>query len=175
MTRQYLIPTTLVTGLLFSISVSATDPDYPRIPRAKMPDYMPMYDMPYPDRGMQRFEPPPFAAFSDFPTVEELSRMVPSEPLTEDRIKKRFADRKAKLKKLLDQDRQAAVKYAQDFSKYQKQQSDNLVKLMARAEKRRTAILKNLEAQEQRILEQFRKQQGVTEPTASPKPAPAAE
>lgn len=158
MTRKRLISATLLSGLFISLSAVATDPDYPRIPRGAMPDRMPMYDMPPRGMSMPRFNQPPPASFSDFPTAAELDRMMPAEPVTEEQIKKRFSARKENLKKMLDQDRKAAVKYAQDFSRYQKQQSDNLVKLMARAEKRRTAIFKRLEEQEKRVLEQFRQQ-----------------
>ena len=174
MTRERSITAILVTGLFLSLSTYAQDPDYPRGSNRMMPERMPMLDMPYPAMDVPPYIPPPPGAFTDFPTAAELSRMVPREPITEDRIKKRFADRKEKLKKLLDQDRKAAVKYAQDFSKYQKQQADNLVKLMAKAEQRRTAIFKRLEAQEKRVLEQFRQQQqGGTEQTQTPASEPA--
>ena len=163
MTSKRLISATLLSGLFMSPSAVATDPDYPRIPREAMPDRMPMYDMPPRGMSMPRFNQPPPTSFSDFPTAAELASMMPSEPVTEEQIKQRFSARKEKLKKMLDQDRKAAVEYAQDFSRYQKQQSDNLVKLMARAEKRRTAIFKRLEEQEKRVLEQFRQRNQAPE------------
>lgn len=104
--------------------------------------------------------PPPAEApmkFADFPSAEELARMTPPKPMTEEKIKQRFAQRKTMLNKVLEKDRKAAEKYAQEFSRYQKHQSDSLAQLMARAEKRREQMLQRLDEQEQRVLENFRK------------------
>ena len=159
MITQRLILTLIVSAAWLPGTVLADSFDYPPPMWDSMSENMPMHDMRYPPRNRRFLPPPPGPDFSDFPTVEELARMTPPEPVTEETIKSRFSQRKEQLKKFMEQDRKAAVKYAQDFSKYQKQQADNLVKLMAMAEKRRTAILKQLEEQEQIVLERFRQQQ----------------
>ena len=114
--------------------------------------------------------PPPVEApmkFADFPSAEELARMTPPKPMTEEKIKQRFAQRKTMLNKVLEKDRKAAEKYAQEFSRYQKHQSDSLAQLMARAEKRREQMLQRLDEQEQRVLENFRKRTAPAENQAS--------
>lgn len=106
--------------------------------------------------------------FKDFPTADELARMTPPDPMTEEKIKQRFAKRKSVMNKVLEKDRKAAEKYAQEFSRFQKHQSDSLAQLMARAEKRREQMLQRLDEQEQQVLENFRKHTTPAENTAAP-------
>lgn len=108
--------------------------------------------------------------FTHFPTPDELARLAPAEPepLTEQKIKQQFAQRKAQLSKALDKDRQAAEQYAKDFARYQKHQASNLVQLMAKAEKQRVKILEDLDAQEQRVLQQFQQRQTEAEINSTP-------
>ena len=112
--------------------------------------------MPRPD-----FMPPEFnpQAFANFPTPEELARMTPPEPMTEERILKRYAQLKQAMQKNNEQDRKEAEKYAQDFAKYQKYQAEQLHKIMAQAEQQRNNMLTKIAQQEQRALERFRQQQ----------------
>lgn len=107
--------------------------------------------------------------FTHFPTPDELARLAPSEPepLTEQKIKQQFAQRKAKLSEALDKDRQAADQYAKDFARYQKHQANSLIQLMAKAEKQRVKVLEDLDAQEQRVLQQFQQRQTEAESSNS--------
>ncbi len=99
--------------------------------------------------------PPKRIPMPKFPTAQELEKMAPPEPLTEEKIKERFAKRKARINETLERDRKAAEKYAQDYARLQKHQADSLAELMARAEKRREAILKRIDEMEQRVLQRF--------------------
>ena len=136
-----------------------------------MPDNMPMNgDMPHhgmmiQDEMMQQataqpfFTPPPTPerpSFAEFPTPDELSRLVPPEPLTEVKIKQRFANQRETLQKAIAQDRKRAEQYARDFARYQKYQAEQLANIMAAAEKQRELMLKRLDQREQRVLENFR-------------------
>jgi len=98
-------------------------------------------------------------AFANFPTPEEMARMTPPEPMTEERIRQRYAKIKENIQKSNEQDRKEAEKYAQDFSKYQKYQAEQLRKIMAQAEQQRSNMLTKIAQQEQRALERFRQQQ----------------
>ena len=98
----------------------------------------------------------PRPSFSDFPTPEELARMTPPEPITEEKIKKRFAKHRARVEETIAFDRKQAEKYAKDFARYQKHQADQLAKIMARAEKQREQLLNRVNQYEQRALENFR-------------------
>lgn len=97
--------------------------------------------------------PPPL------PSPRELARMVPPQPMTEDTIKAHFAKQREHIIAANERARKAAQKYAEDFARYQKMQSDRLVDLMARAEKRREDVLKRLQHSEQRALDSFRARQ----------------
>jgi len=110
--------------------------------------------------------------FPGFPSPEELARMAPPEPMTEDKIKQRFAKRLADLNESLDRDRKQAEKYAKDFARLQKFQADRLAEIMAQAEKRREAMVERLKQREQQVLEQFRQQQ---QPAAEKAPAAKAD
>jgi len=138
--------------------------------QAQMAPHSQDYESMKPPHFMPPQSPAP-KPFTEFPTADELARMAPPEPMTEEKIKQRFAKEKAFLTKALDKDRQAAVKYAQDFSRYQKHQSDSLVKLMSRAEKRREQMLKRLEDREQQVLEHFRKRNSAPEKSSTPEAA----
>ncbi len=94
--------------------------------------------------------------FSDFPTPEELARLAPPEPLTEAKIRQRFAEQREILQKAIEQDRKRAEKYARDFARYQKYQAQQLADIMAQAEKHRDQMLKRLDQREQQVLENFR-------------------
>lgn len=116
---------------------------------------------------MQRMAPRKPSMYQ-FPSPQELARMAPPEPMTEKRIQERFAKQRAQMTEALDRDREAATRYAQDFSRYQKQQSDALAELMARAETRREAMLKRLDEREQQVLERFRQHQQAQDDAAKP-------
>ena len=123
-------------------------------------------NMPMHQQNMQR---PAFKAptapqrpsFSEFPTPEELSRMTPPEPMTAEKIKQRFAKRKARIAETIAHDRKQAERYAKDFARFQKHQADQLAKIMARAEKNREALLTRINKREQQVLENFRKREAT--------------
>ena len=94
-------------------------------------------------------------SFPDFPTPEQLSNMVPPEPMTAEKIKDRFAKRKAMLTESLERDRKSAEKYAQNFARYQKHQAETLASIMKKAEERRQQTLENLEQQEKHALAKY--------------------
>ncbi len=94
--------------------------------------------------------------FSGFPTPEELARLAPPEPLTEAKIRQRFAEQREILQKAIEQDRKRAQKYARDFARYQKYQAQQLADIMAQAEQHRQQMLKRLDQREQRVLQNFR-------------------
>ena len=102
--------------------------------------------------------------FTEFPTPDELSRMTPPEPMTEEKIKARFAKRKAHVEEIVAQDRKHAEKYAKDFARFQKHQADQLAKIMSRAEKQRAAMLGRIDKREQRVLENFRQRNADKNP-----------
>ena len=109
-----------------------------------------------------QYTPPPVAqrpAFVDFPTPQELARMTPPDPLTEQTIKQHFTKMKERAEKINAQDRKQAEKYAHDFARYQKFQAEQLKKMMDRAEQQRARILARIEEREQRMLEHFRELQ----------------
>ena len=109
-----------------------------------------------PDFMPSEFNP---AAFANFPTPEELARMTPPEPMTEEKIRQRYAKIKENILKSNEQDRKEAEKYARDFAKYQKYQAEQLHNIMAQAEQHRSNMLTKIAQQEQRELERFRQQQ----------------
>ena len=158
MMKTNLVLASMLSGLLLSTAVQAGEPPYP-MANSRMADRMA-----YPDRSPPPLKPRKRRLSNDFPTQQELARLVPPEPVTEASIKERFAKRKAKMTEMLDRDRQAAEKYAQDFARYQKEQANRLVELMSRAEKRREGILKRLDQQEQRALQYFRERTGAQAP-----------
>ncbi len=163
-----LISTTTLALISFNLPVSAQQPAPIQNQHSKM--HEPMMN----GQGMQmhrpdmrppmrppEFMPPnrPPRMMPDFPSPQELARMAPPEPMTEEKIKQRFAKQKEELQASLDRDRKAAEKYASDFARLQKYQADRLAEMMARAEDRRAQMLQRLEEQEKRVLEQFREQQ----------------
>lgn len=117
----------------------------------------------------QNMKPPAFKnpgmpqrpTFSEFPTPDELARMTPPEPMTEEKIKQRFEKRKARIAEHIQMDRKQAEKYAKDFARFQKHQADQLAKIMARAEKSREDLLARINKREQQALENFRKRQAA--------------
>ena len=84
--------------------------------------------------------------------------MTPPEPMTEEKIRQRYAKIKENILKSNEQDRKEAEKYARDFAKYQKYQAEQLRKIMAQAEQQRSNMLTKIAQQEQRALERFRQQ-----------------
>lgn len=100
--------------------------------------------------------------FDEFPTPEELARMTPPEPVTEDKIRQRFAKQKARVEKIIAQDRKRAEKYAKDFARFQKHQADQLAKIMAKAEQQREIMFNNISKREQQVLETFRQRKQHT-------------
>ena len=160
MTKTSLLLAALASGLIAGAPAQA-QPPYPGADDmharpdsrgAMMPPRMP------------RMAPPSrMPPAHQFPSPDELARMVPPEPLTEEQIRERFASQRAQLKEMIERDREAATRYAQDFAKYQKQQSDMLARMMSRAEKKREAMLKALDSSEQMVLERFRQYQQAEE------------
>jgi hypothetical protein len=149
---------TALALLSFSHLASAQPPSpayqpQPMMQRDNMPHAMRYPDFQRPERPSQ-FMPA-------FPSPEELSRIAPPEPMTEEKIKQRFAKQKEDLQANLDRDRKAAEKYAADFARFQKYQADRLTEIMARAEERRGQMLQRLEEREKRVLLQFREQQAA--------------
>lgn len=116
-------------------------------------------NMPMHQQTMQRpvFVAPDLPEFTKFPTADELARMTPPEPMTEEKIKQRFAKRKARVEEAVARDRKQAEKYAKDFARFQKHQADQLAKIMAQAEKQREAMINRITKREQQVLENFRK------------------
>jgi len=108
------------------------------------------------------FTPPPAAkrpVIPDFPTPQELARITPPEPMTEAKIKQRFAEQREVLQTAIERDRKRAEKYARDFDRYQKYQAQQLARIMADAERQRESMLKHIDQREQRVLENFRQHQ----------------
>lgn len=110
-----------------------------------------MQNMPAAPQAMPR------PVFSEFPTPEELARMTPPEPITEEMIKKRFSKIRKHVEETTSRDRKQAEKYARDFARFQQYQADQLAKIMARAEKQREKLLNRVNEREQQALENFRK------------------
>jgi len=92
----------------------------------------------------------------NFPSATEMRMMS---PMTEKKINERFAIQKANLQKIIDNDKKAAAKYAEDFAKYQKSQADQLKKMMTDADKQRAKTMENLELQHQMALQHLKKMQ----------------
>ena len=124
--------------------------------------------MPYRSMPRPQYPRPPKP---DFPSAEQLSRMLPPEPVTEDAIKQRFAEQRAHLTEELDRDRKAAEEYAKDFARMQKYRAEQLAEMMARAEQRREAMLQRLDEHEQAILQRFRQRQQPDAEVPAEKPA----
>jgi len=80
-------------------------------------------------------------------------------PMTEDVLKKRFDIQLKITKQQMAFDKRQADAYAANFARYQKQQADDLHKMMAQAEKQRQFTIKRLESQQQYFLTQFSKYQ----------------
>lgn len=174
------IPTTIIALTLLGFtglaSAQPPQPGYPghpmmhgdNMPHPMMRGQNMPHPMPHPDLAPPRM--PPMIA-PGFPSPEELARMAPPEPMTEEKIKDRFAKQKVELQASLERDRKAAAKYASDFARLQKFQADRLAEIMAKAEERRESMLQRLEEQEKRALEQFREQQKPLEKPAADKEA----
>ena len=135
-----------------------------------MPEHKSMHAAKKPHRNMPRpkYKRPTKPAF---PSAEQLSRMLPPEPVTEEAIKKRFAEQRAHLTEELERDRKAAEEYAKDFARMQKYRAEQLAEMMARAEKRREAVVQRLNEREQAILERFRQRQQPEAEKPAEKPA----
>lgn len=162
MIKTSMLSATISAVLFLSSTASAQAPQMPK------QDYYsaPSMGGPMKHHGMKppRFTPPPpppKMKMPNFPSAAELARMAPPEPMTEEKIKARFAKRKAALNEVMDRDRKAAEKYAQDFARLQKYQADRLAEIMSKAEKQREARLKRLDEQEQKMLERFRQSQSA--------------
>jgi hypothetical protein len=164
MRKTSFIATALVAGLMSSTTLQA------------QPPYAGAADMAAnnPTRGamqaprLPRMSPSRTPAVHQFPSPGELARLVPPEPMTEARIQQQFAAQREQLLDMIERDRDAATRYAQDFAKYQKQQADALKDLMSRAEKRREAMLQHLDKREQQVLERFRQYQQAKQSAAEP-------
>lgn len=111
------------------------------------------------------------APYPNFPTPEQLANMAPAEPMTEEKIKARFTQRKAHMTAALERDRKSAEQYARNFARMQKHQADKLADIMANAEKRREKILKSINEQQQRVLENFRNRNTSIGPKPKLEPA----
>ena len=159
---------TTLYSAAFLVAYSFSSTSFAQSPQAmpmqgSMPQHM---NMPM---HQQNMKPPAFnsqkaaqrLSFSEFPTPDELSRMTPPEPMTEEKIKQRFEKRKARIAETIAHDRKQAEKYAKDFARFQKHQSDQLAKIMARAEKNREALLTRINKREQQVLENFRKREAA--------------
>ena len=162
---------TLTALLTFSFNVMAQAPAQTYMPQHPMHQKtMPMQgNMPFPSpmENQNGFSNMPFP---NFPTPEEMAKLTPPEPMTIDKIKSRFAQRKTMLTESLERDRKSAEKYARDFAKYQKHQADMLAEIMAKAEQRRNDMLVGLENQEKDALvqfEEYQQQKSVKGPAAS--------
>ncbi len=163
-----LISTTTLALISFNLPLAAQQqiPSYPQHPQMHQSmmngPMMHGQDMRPPMRPPEFKRPDMPPRFTpDFPSPQELARMAPPEPMTEEKIKQRFAKQKEDLQANLDRDRKAAEKYAADFARFQKYQADRLTEIMARAEERRGQMLQRLEEQEKRVLLQFREQQAA--------------
>lgn len=155
--------TTLFSAALIA-TYSLTGTSFAQNPQA-MPDHKnmqhhmnsPMHQQNMPPAAFKPSGAPPRPSFSEFPTPEELARMTPPEPMTEEKIKQHFAKRIARINETISLDRKRAEKYAKDFARFQKHQADQLAKIMAKAEKQRERLLSRINKQEQKALENFRK------------------
>ncbi len=139
-------------------------PQKPMPPRYRQRDYQPRA---YPERRYPR-QPRPA-----FPSPQQLDRMTPAEPLSEETIKQYYAERRARMEERLKRDREAASSYSTDFEKLQQHENETLKKMMDRAEQRGAAMLKRLQEQEQRSLERYKKYQETA--AKSEKPAQPAQ
>ncbi len=169
MIKTSMLSAAITAAMLTSSAGLAQAPQQPQPGAANAPMGNPMMQ---PGMNRQRFTPPTPPArlpMPEFPTPEELSEMAPPEPLTEEKIKERFAKRKAKMTEILNRDRKAAEKYAQDYARLQKHQADSLADIMAKAEKRREAILQRIDQMEQKVLERFKQNQAAEKQEAAAK------
>ena len=157
---------TTLYSVAFLAAYSFTSTSFAQSQQA-MPKQMQQHmNMPMHQQNMNRpaFNPPEMPqrpSFNEFPTPNELARMTPPEPMTEEKIKQRFAKRKAHIEETIASDHKRAEKYAQDFARFQKHQADQLAKIMARAEKQREAMLSRVNEREQQVLENFRKRKAA--------------
>lgn len=155
--------TTLISAALLA-TFSFTGTSFAQNPQS-MPDHgnmqhhmsSPMQHQNMPPAAFKPAGAPPRPAFTEFPTPEELARMTPPEPMTEEKIKQHFAKRIARINETIALDRKRAEKYAKDFARYQKHQADQLAKIMAKAENQRERLLNRIKKHEQKALENFRK------------------
>lgn len=150
--------TTSITAMLFACGSALAQAPH----ASKNQQAMPYPPGPMSQRDMQRpprFTPPPRPkreSMPAFPSAEQLARMAPPEPMTEEKIKERFAQRRAAVSEAMDEDRKAAEQYAEDFERLQKYRADQLTRMMDKAEERRQAMLKRIDDMEQKALERFR-------------------
>lgn len=162
MHKMTLVSTAIASLLAFHLPASAqtAQPSQTPVPMHKnMP-----HAMPHPPMHPRAMNRPPRA---DFPSPEALAKMTPPEPMTEEKIKQRFAMRKAKMTEMIERDRKSAKEYAEDFERYQQHRSEQLKEMMSRAEQRREQMLKRLDEQEQHALERFRQRQQAGKATAT--------
>jgi uncharacterized membrane-anchored protein YhcB (DUF1043 family) len=89
--------------------------------------------------------------------------------MTEAKIKERFAKRKAAMTEMMERDRKAAEKYAQDYARLQKHQADTLAEIMANAEKRREDMLKRIDDMEKKVLQRFQESKAAEQKPAAAK------
>lgn len=151
---------------LMIVGTSYADSHMPppgNMPPPPMPMNMPMDGpMHHPDMQRPRFNPPPRPQRPqppELPSWDELARIAPPAPMTADKIKEMFAKRREKMSEMLEMDRNAAQKYAEDFARLQKYEADYLDKIMERAEKRRQQMLERLDTSEKVALERFEERQ----------------
>jgi len=153
----------------FSLTGSAFAQSQQQMPVGAQHNKMPMNSM-MQNKMMNRpafvYTPPTSEQplFNQFPTPEELARITPPAPMTEEKISKHFSRLKSRMEKTVAQDRKAAEKYAKDFARFQKHQADQLAKIMANAEKQREAMIKRVAEREKLVLEKFRKHNKSPEP-----------
>jgi len=178
MNKKHFVPAALAAVLGISTPLHAQQTAYggePPMPR------MQDNGMPYPPPApmKRRFAPPampePPMAINDappmmprFPTPEEMRQMLPPEPLTEEQIRQRFEERKKFITEMMERDRKAAEKYAQDFARYQKYQSEQLAEIMKRAEARRKAVLERLDRELEQALQRFKERKQSQQASAGP-------
>jgi predicted acylesterase/phospholipase RssA len=183
MNKKRFVPAALAAMLGISAPLHAQQAPYGgQRPMPRMMDN----GMPYPPPApmKRQFTPPampePPVAISDappmmprFPTPEELQQMMPPEPLTEEQIRQRFEERKQFITEMMERDRKAAERYAQDFARYQKYQSEQLAEIMKRAEAHRKAVLERLDRELEQALKRFEEIRREQEQNSSPVEKPS--
>ncbi|MBL7003467.1 MAG: hypothetical protein ISR69_05525 [Gammaproteobacteria bacterium] len=97
-----------------------------------------------------------------FPSPEELKRMAPPKPMTEEALKQRLTLQIQRTKKVMAADKKRSAKYAEDFARYQKHQADTLAKMMAKADAQRMKVLNRMEEQQKQIIASFLKSKRIS-------------